>query len=408
MAQISPKACLLMLFIIFQHSGTIKTACADQSTSAISAAILFGQIDPNSTQLAQLADQALNSDRILIGHRGSNELTEPYNPLRKICPSQLIPENTSPGKEESAPESSIANLLEESFETIRLQIKNTNQRIRPAFKPIEKIIQQQFEETVYDFCRQRIVPQLSSLNNQLRSTISDQWNQATNPANEDYPPARRSKSSAKAVGSETISNVQLVMLPAENGDDYWQYYQDCDRWEVTFSDLKAATQKANEMQIARQPNKTKAIPVSYRPIKKQTVKKSEVTDESALQQNSVLKTRLLQIANNLINDSKELAKFTTASIARLNNAVDRFAAVLEFQAVENFSTEYRLIKSENKPKVRVANQFDILAIGVGCISRAIKHSGEMKKTGMLKAEANQNDDPASNSLHNPLEQSISE
>ncbi len=403
MAQISPKACLLMLFIIFQYSGTIETARADQSTSAISAAILFGQSDPNSTQLALLADQALNSDRILIGNDGSNELTEPYNPLRKINPSQLIPENTSPGKEESAPESSIANLLEESFQTIRLRIKNTNQRIRPALKPIEKLIQQQFEETVYDFCRQRIAPQLSSLNNQLRSTISDQWNQATNPANEDYPPARLSKSSAKAVGSETLTNVQLVMLPAEKGDDYWQYYQDCDRWEVTFSDLEAATQKAIEMQISRQPIKTKALPVSYRPVKKQTVKKSEVPDPSALQQNSVLKTRLLQIADNLINDSKELAKFTTASIARLNIAVDRFAAVLEFQAVENFSTEYRLIKSENKSKVRVANQFDILAIGFGCISRAIKHSEGMQQEG-----ANENDDSAPNNLGNPLEQSISE
>ena len=81
----------------------------------------------------------------------------------------------------------------------------------------------------------------------------------------------------------------------------------------------------------------------------------------------------------------------------------RCRAVLEFQAVENLSTEYRLIKSENKSKVRVANQFDILAIGVGCISRAIKHSEGRQQEG-----ANENDDSNSNNLGNPPEQSISE
>ncbi len=80
MAQISFKACLLMLFLIIQFIGPNKTVHADRSPLAISATVLLGRNDPNSTQLAQLADQAINSDRIPIG---SNGLAEPANPSER-------------------------------------------------------------------------------------------------------------------------------------------------------------------------------------------------------------------------------------------------------------------------------------------------------------------------------------
>ena len=112
MAQISPKACLLLLLLIFQYVGATETACADQSNAAVSAAILLGKGDPNSTRPAQLADQALNSNRILSGNnRGSKDLHGPTNPLRAISPPQSLPNNERPLIQKDDSEQLLTQLL---------------------------------------------------------------------------------------------------------------------------------------------------------------------------------------------------------------------------------------------------------------------------------------------------------
>ena len=156
MAQISPKAYLLMLFIIFQLSGTSETASANQSPLAISAAVLLGRSTSNSAQLARLADQAINSNRIPMG---SNRLMDLPNPLR---------ENAEPLKaEETCPESLTGNLLDKKYQAIQQRLKNTNQRIQSALKPIEKLVQQKFEEAICDFFTQKIVPHINSIDIQF-------------------------------------------------------------------------------------------------------------------------------------------------------------------------------------------------------------------------------------------------
>ncbi len=396
MAQISPKACLLVLFIIIQYSGTTKTAYGDQSTSVISTAILFGQNDPNSTRLARLADQALNSNRVPTGINGaSNDLPELINPLREISPTAPLLENTPPLIDEASLENSIANRLDQSFQTIQQGLKNTNRHIQPAIKSLKNLIQQQFEETIYNFCKHQVVPQLTFLNSQLRSSLSDQFKQRKIPVIEKRAPLRLSKASRVSIDSGILNNVQLVLLPAESHDNYWQYYQDCDRWGITFSELEAANQKACEMQTASKQFTVKAIQIGYR-----THIESKAVEQPAAQQNNIMVERFLRLANEFVIDSKNLSKSAMASLKRLTDSVNQFAAVLEFQAVESFSTDYRLFKSADTPKVRVANQFDILALGFGCISRAIKNSEA--------AEDNGSDDSNPQPLLNSPSQSIAE
>ncbi|MGB2501290.1 MAG: hypothetical protein ACPIA2_16420, partial [Mariniblastus sp.] len=370
MAQISPKACLLLLLLIFQYVGATETACADQSNAAVSAAILLGRSDPNSTRPAQLADQALNSNRILsASNRGSNDLHGSTNPLRTISPPRPRPNNERPLIQKNDAEQPLAQLLSKVLRQSKQRFQHSNQQIQMALEPIERLIQGKFEETVSDFCRQQIIPQLSSLNTQLRSTFSDRLNQPTPPATETLPPVRLSTSSTNPAPSAKLNNVQLVFLPAEAGDNYWQYYQDCDRWGVTFSELEVATRKANEMKIASQSIATKAHSISYRKLKK-----VESQEQPAVQGNNLLKEHLFKRSNDFIVALEEFADLTTVLISRLRTKTDHLMAVLEFQAVESHLTEYRLIRSKNRSKIRIANQFDILAIGVGCISRAIKQT----------------------------------
>ncbi|MDC3224135.1 hypothetical protein OAU26_04300 [Mariniblastus sp.] len=384
MAQISPKACLLMLFIIFQLSGTSETASADQSPLAISAAVLLGRSTSNSAQLARLADQAINSNRIPIG---SNRLMDLPNPLR---------ENAERLKaEETCPESLTGNLLDKKYQAIQQRLKNTNQRIQSALKPIEKLVQQKFEEAICDFCTQKIVPQINSIDIQFRSMLSNAWEQAAAPDIEDLPPSRSIKASPDFRYSAKLENVQLVLLPAASCDDYWQYYQDCDRWGVTFSELEIATQRANELKIASKPMKVKTIQVGH-----QVLKKATELEPSVLQQNKFLVKKMSRLANDFIVDSKKFARATAATADRLSSSVHQWAAVLEFQAVETLATDYLLLQPSNTPKTRVANQFDLIALGVGCISRAIKHS-----EGIDESDSK---DSASNPLLNSPALEISE
>lgn len=394
MAQISPKACLLLLLLIFQYVGATETACADQSNAAVSAAILLGRSDPNSTRPAQLADQALNSNRILsASNRGSNDLHGSTNPLRTISPPRPRPNNERPLIQKNDAEQPLAQLLSKVLRQSKQRFQHSNQQIQMALEPIERLIQGKFEETVSDFCRQQVIPQLSSLNTQLRSTFSDRLNQPTPPATETLPPVRLSTSSTNPAPSAKLNNVQLVFLPAEDGDNYWQYYQDCDRWGVTFSELEVATRKANEMKIASQSIATKAHSISYRKLKK-----VESQEQPAVQGNNLLKEHLFKRSNDFIVALEEFADLTTVLISRLRTKTDHLMAVLEFQAVESHLTEYRLIRSKNRSKIRIANQFDILAIGVGCISRAIKQT----------EETHEDEPQASNPLQNSPEQEISE
>ena len=147
------------------------------------------------------------------------------------------------------------------------------------------------------------------------------------------------------------------------------YYQDCDRWGVTFSELEIATQRANELKIASKPMKVKTIQVGH-----QVLKKATELEPSVLQQNKFLVKEMSRLANDFIVDSKKFARATAATADRLSSSVHQWAAVLEFQAVETLATDYLLLQPSNTPKTRVANQFDLIALGVGCISRAIKHS----------------------------------
>ena len=62
---------------------------------------------------------------------------------------------------------------------------------------------------------------------------------------------------------------------------------------------------------------------------------------------------------------------------RAGKSVNHWAAKIEFQAVETALTDYSLFETQKTATVRVANQFDLLALGIGCISRAIKHSEPM-------------------------------
>ncbi len=396
MAQISPKACLLVLFILIQYSGPTKTVRADQSTSVISTAILFGRGDPNSARLAQLADQALNSNRVPVGiNGGGNDLSEPTNPLREPSPKQPLLENTPTLRDKSSLENSIANRLDQSLQTFQHGFKNTNRQIQPVIRSFEKLIQQRFEETINDVWKQQIFPQLNSLNSQLRSTLSDQFKQAKLPAIEDRSPIRLPKSPRISIDSVILNNVQLVLLPAEIHDDYWQYYQDCDRWGVTFSELEVANQKAYEMQISRKQNTIQATQIGYRALKK-----TEELELPTPELNNFLVNRFLQLANEFVIDSVELARLATISLERLNGSINQSVDVLEFNAVESFTTEYRLFKAEDTPKVRVTNQFDILALGFGCISRVIKNSEAIDESD--------SDDSTSNSLHRSPSKSISE
>lgn len=358
MAQIFSKACLLMLFSIIQFNATTKnittkTACADQCTLAISAAVLLGRGDPNSTQLAQLADQAINSNRIPIS---SNGLAELSNPFRK---------RAKPLQEETTSKTLIANLLIKKLQAIQKQVDCTVQGIQPAFKPIGKLIQQKFEEAICEFCTNQIVLQLNSLNIRFESKLLKEWKQAIALAH-DFP--RSIEDSPENQDSSKIDNVGLLLLPAESYDNYWQYYQDCDRWGVTFSELEAATRKAYEVEIASKPAQVNTIRVGYR-----TSEKSNEIEQSEPRQNNFVRKHLSRLANDIVIETKKLAGSTSTTVQRLSTSFHQWAAVLEFQAVETFATDYRLSKPQITPKVRV-NQFDLIALGVSCISLAINNS----------------------------------
>lgn len=361
MAQISFKACLLMLFLIIQFIGTNKTVYADQSPLAISATVLLGRNDPNSTQLAQLADQAINSDRIPIG---SNGLAEPANPLRK---------QAQPLQEETTSKSWMANLLNKKIHAIQKQMDRTSQRIQPAFKPIEKLVQQKFEEAVCEFFTSQIVPQFNSLNIRFQSTLVKGWKQATAS---DHDSLRSVQDSSENQDSAKIDNVQLVILPAGSCDDYWQYYQDCDRWEVMFSELEAATRKAYEVKIA-----SKSAPVNTIRVGYHTPEKSDGTEQPESRQKNFVRKHLSRLAKDIVSQTEILAGSTTTTVQRLSTLVHQWAAVLEFQAVETFATDYRLFQPQPTAKVRVANQFDLIALGVSCISRAINNSKLIDEDG---------------------------
>lgn len=354
MAQIFSKACLLMLFLIIQFTFTTKTACADQSTLAISAAVLLGGGDPNSTQLAQLADKAFNANRIPIGSNGSAELS---NPFRK---------RVKPLQEETNFKKLITNLLIKKLQAIQKQLDSTIQGIQPSFKRIGKLVQQKLEEAICEFCTNQIVLQLNSLNIRFESTLVKGWKQATASAH-DSP--RSIEASPGNPDSAKIDNVRLVILPAESCDNYWQYYQDCDRWGVTFSELEAANRKAYEVKIASKPAPVKTIRVGYR-----TRDKSNEIEQSEPSQNNFFRKHLSRLANDIVIETKKLAGSTSTTVQRLSTSVHQWAAVLEFQAVETFATDYRLSKPQITSKVRVANQFDLIALGVSCISLAINNS----------------------------------
>ena len=329
MAQISPKACLFMLFITIQSLNTTKTSRADQSPPAISMAKISELGESNSARLTRFVDQAINTNRLSVGSIAQRDvLNKQLNPLRNISPLQLPQKKTEPAEGESSSSSfsPAINLLDKKIRAMQNGLAETNRRIRPTLEPIE--------------------------------------NNLVGPSPEDSPATSN---------SPKLDNAELVLLPADTRDHYWQYYQDCDRWGVNFSDLEVATQKANEIKIARSPISINPIKVSHR-----THEKVTGTEHPSLQANQrFFENRFLRLANESIIDSRKFIESTMLIAERTGKSVNHWAAVIEFQAVETALTDYSLFQTQKTATVRVANQFDLLALGIDCISRAIKHSERM-------------------------------
>jgi hypothetical protein len=142
---------------------------------------------------------------------------------------------------------------------------------------------------------------------------------------------------------------------------------------VTFSDLEVATLQANEIKIARRPISINPIKVGHR-----THEKGMGTESPSLQANQrFFENRFSRLANESIIDSRKFIGSTMVIAERAGKSVNHWAAMIEFQAVETALTDYSLFETQKTATVRVANQFDLLALGIGCISRAIKHSEPM-------------------------------
>ena len=376
MAQISPKACLFMLFITIQSLNTTETSRADQSPPAISMAKISELGESNSARLTRFVDQAINTNRLSVGSIAQRDvLNKQLNPLRNISPLQLPQKKTEPAEGESSSSSfsPAINLLDKKIRAMQNGLAETNRRIRPTLEPISNLVQRKFEETISDFCTQLVIPKLNSLDIQLRSALSNAWKQAPLPRIENNLVGPSPEDSPATSNSPKLDNAELVLLPADTRDHYWQYYQDCDRWGVNFSDLEVATQKANEIKIARSPISINPIKVSHR-----THEKVTGTEHPSLQANQrFFENRFLRLANESIIDSRKFIESTMLIAERTGKSVNHWAAVIEFQAVETALTDYSLFQTQKTATVRVANQFDLLALGIDCISRAIKHSERM-------------------------------